>query len=120
MHHTAAHRYDPQRAGIPADPFWEFVSGPAHAGAFPASPLDPTFVPEPVFARGAPCDNVSPAEGFQHFGEVTISGGRFRVDLRDQDGAALWSTTLDSGRATGSGTGFEPDSTTSSPRIRGP
>lgn len=95
VHYTAAHRYTPERVGVAADPFWEFVSGPAHAGAFPAGPLDPTFAPEAVFTRSPPREDTSPAEGFQHFGEVLISGGRLRVDLRDQDGTSLWSTTLD-------------------------
>lgn len=95
VHYTAAHRYTPERAGIAADPFWEFVSGPAHAGAGPVSPLDPTFAPEAVFTRAPASGSVGPAGGFQHFGEVTIAGGRLRVDLRDQDGASLWSTTLD-------------------------
>ncbi|MDL5156362.1 alkaline phosphatase D family protein [Actinomycetospora termitidis] len=94
VHYTAANRYTPERAGIAADPFWEFVSGPAHAGAFPASPLDPTFGPEQVFVHAPTTSNVSPAEGFQHFGEVSISGGRLRVDLRDATGASLWSTEL--------------------------
>lgn len=95
VHHTAAHRYTPERAGIPADPFWEFVSGPAHSGAFPAGPLDQTLAPEQLFVHAPTRENTSPAEGFQHFGEVTISGGRLRVDLRDAAGASLWSTTLD-------------------------
>ncbi|MEJ2890431.1 alkaline phosphatase D family protein [Actinomycetospora aeridis] len=95
VHYTAANLYTPEQAGIAADPFWEFVSGPAHAGAFPASPLDPTLAPQQVFVRAPDRADVSPAEGFQHFGEVTISGGRLRVDLRDADGVGLWSTTLD-------------------------
>ena len=94
VHYTAANRYTPERAGVAADPFWEFVSGPAHAGAFPASPLDPTFGPEQVFVHAPTRADVSPAEGFQHFGEVSISGGRMRVDLRDATGASLWSTEL--------------------------
>jgi alkaline phosphatase D len=33
MHYTAAHRYSPDRARFQDfDPFWEFVSGPLHAG----------------------------------------------------------------------------------------
>lgn len=74
VHYTAAHRYDPGRAGITADPFWEFVSGPAHAGPGTGNDLDPTFGPE---------------------GEVTVAGGRLRVDPRDQAGSSLWTTTLD-------------------------
>ena len=43
----------------------------------------------------APTQDTSPLDGFQHFGEVTISGGRLRVDLRDAAGSSLWSTSLD-------------------------
>jgi alkaline phosphatase D len=33
MHYTAAHYYDPNKAVFQDfDPFWEFVSGPLHAG----------------------------------------------------------------------------------------
>ena len=35
MHYTAAHRYDPNRAVFQDfEPFWEFVSGPLHAGTW--------------------------------------------------------------------------------------
>ncbi|MGN9910913.1 alkaline phosphatase D family protein [Phytohabitans sp. LJ34] len=97
VHYTAAHHYDPARAAV-ADftPFWEFVSGPAHAGAFGPNALDGTFGPRAVFVHAPPRANTSPAEGFQHFGEVLIDGetGAFRVDLRDADGASLFNTTL--------------------------
>ncbi|GIF16099.1 alkaline phosphatase D family protein [Actinoplanes teichomyceticus] len=97
VHYTAAHHYDPARAAV-ADftPFWEFVSGPAHAGAFGPNALDGTFGPEAVFVHAPPVANTSPALGYQHFGEVEIDGesGAFTVHLRDRDGVALWSTTL--------------------------
>ena len=43
-----------------------------------------------------PVANTSPADGFQHFGEVRIDGGSgaFTVHLRDRDGVSLWPTTL--------------------------
>lgn len=77
-------------------PFWEFVSGPAHAGAFGPNALDGTFGPRAVFVHAPTRANTSPAEGFQHFGEVVIDGetGALRVDLRDADGASLFNTTL--------------------------
>ena len=35
MHYTAAHYYDPNKAVFQDfDPFWEFVSGPLHAGTW--------------------------------------------------------------------------------------
>jgi phosphodiesterase/alkaline phosphatase D-like protein len=46
VHYTAAHRYDPARATVgDFTPFWEFVSGPANAGAFGPNALDGTFGP---------------------------------------------------------------------------
>jgi alkaline phosphatase D len=97
VHYTAAHHYDPARAAVgDFTPFWEFVSGPAHAGAFGPNALDKTFGPELVYVNAPPAPNTSPAFGFQHFGEVSIDGasGDFTVYLRDREGAALWSTTL--------------------------
>jgi alkaline phosphatase D len=96
VHYTAAHHYAPERAAFTGfDPFWEFVSGPLHAGAFGPNPLDPTFGPEAVFVQAPPAPNTSPAQGFQHFGEVEVApDGELRVTLRGQDGRELWSTTL--------------------------
>ncbi|MEJ3749679.1 alkaline phosphatase D family protein [Actinomycetes bacterium KLBMP 9797] len=97
VHYTAAHHYDPARAAVPDfTPFWEFVSGPAHAGAFGPNALDGTFGPRVAFVHAPPRANTSPAEGYQHFGEVAVDGesGAFTVHLRDQDGRSLWSTTL--------------------------
>ncbi|MFI7597318.1 alkaline phosphatase D family protein [Actinoplanes sp. NPDC049681] len=97
VHYTAAHHYDPARAAVQDfTPFWEFVSGPAHAGGFGPNALDGTFGPEARFVHAPPVANASPAEGFQHFGEVRIDGrsGDLRVDLRDRDGVSLWNTTL--------------------------
>jgi alkaline phosphatase D len=96
VHYTAAHHYAPERAAFTEfDPFWEFVSGPLHAGAFGPNPLDATFGPEAVFVQAPPAPNTSPAAGFQHFGEVEVApDGELRVTLRGQDGQELWSTTL--------------------------
>jgi alkaline phosphatase D len=97
VHYTAAYHYDPARAAVREfTPFWEFVSGPAHAGGFGPNKLDATFGPQAVFVHAPPRPNISPAEGFQHFGEVAIDGesGAMTVHLRDQDGVSLWSTTL--------------------------
>jgi alkaline phosphatase D len=44
MHYTAAHYYDPNRAVFQDfDPFWEFVSGPLHAGTWGPGNLDNTL-----------------------------------------------------------------------------
>lgn len=97
VHYTAAHYYSPDRAAISDfDPFWEFVSGPLHAGAFGPNTLDPTFGPVAEFTHVPPRANASPLEGFQHFGEVNVDGGSgaLTVDLRDGQGVSLWSKTL--------------------------
>jgi alkaline phosphatase D len=47
VHYTAAHWYDPSAAKFQQfDPFWEFVSGPIHAGTFGPGELDQTFGPQ--------------------------------------------------------------------------
>ncbi|MGM1057816.1 alkaline phosphatase D family protein [Saccharothrix sp. Mg75] len=96
VHYTAAHHYSPQRASFTDfDPFWEFVSGPLHAGAFGPNALDPTFGPEAVFVNAPPVANTTPLDGFQHFGEVEVSrDGELTVHLRDLRGASLWTKTL--------------------------
>jgi alkaline phosphatase D len=97
VHYTAAHHYSPERASFADfDPFWEFVSGPVNAGAFGPNVLDPTFGPEVAFVNAPPRANMSPLEGFQHFGEVEILGetGELTVRLRDQDAGILFSKSL--------------------------
>jgi alkaline phosphatase D len=98
VHYTAAHHYDPARAAIgDFTPFWEFVSGPANAGAFGPNVLDATFGPQAVFVHAPPVANTSPLDSaYQHFGEVEIDGRSraLSVRLRDGSGAVLWSTTL--------------------------
>ncbi|MGI5176304.1 alkaline phosphatase D family protein [Dactylosporangium sp. CA-152071] len=97
VHYTAAHHYDPARAAIQDfTPFWEFVSGPANAGAFGPNALDATFGPQAAFVHAPPRANASPMEGFQHFGQVDIDPHTraLTVRLRDLDGAVLWTTTL--------------------------
>ena len=75
-----------------SDKWWERTN----AGAFGPNALDGTFGPEAVFVNAPPVANTSPAQGFQHFGEVEIDGksGAFTVNLRDREGRSLWSTTL--------------------------
>jgi len=101
VHYTAAHRYDPGRARFQDfDPFWEFVSGPLHAGTYGPNTLDRTFGPEVVFEK-APSKNegpnLPPSSGMQFFGHVKIDGKteQLTVTLRDVGDTALWSTTLD-------------------------
>ncbi|MFJ2949325.1 alkaline phosphatase D family protein [Streptomyces sp. NPDC087226] len=97
VHHTSAQHYQPSRAAFDDfEPFWEFVSGPLNAGAFPAVALDGTFGPERVWVKAPAASNVSPAGGFQFFGEVDIDGGsgELTVRMREQDGTVLFTRTL--------------------------
>ncbi|WP_030927823.1 alkaline phosphatase D family protein [Streptomyces sp. NRRL S-646] len=101
VHHTSAQHYDPTRAAFKDfEPFWEFVSGPLNAGAFPANALDNTFGPDRVFVKAPTTANVSPAQGYQFFGEVDIDGdsGELTVRLREYDGTVLFTQVLQPGR----------------------
>ncbi|MEO3752171.1 alkaline phosphatase D family protein [Streptomyces sp. B6B3] len=101
VHYTSAQHYRPDAAGFTDfEPFWEFVSGPLNAGSFPANELDPTFGPERVFLRAPDRANVSPAEGYQFYGEVEIDGdgGELTVRLREVGGDVLFQQTLQPGR----------------------
>jgi alkaline phosphatase D len=101
VHYTAAHYYDPNKAAFQDfEPFWEFVSGPIHAGSFPRNELDSTFGPQLIYAKAptlAQGVNQSPATEFQFFGHVAIEGdtGVMTVTLKDVDDRALWSTKLE-------------------------
>jgi alkaline phosphatase D len=99
VHYTAAHYYDPNKAAFQDfDPFWEFVSGPIHAGTFGPNELDKTFGPEVKYLKAPEPgqENLSPAAGLQFFGHVKIAGstGVMTVTLRDAADAALWSVDL--------------------------
>jgi alkaline phosphatase D len=99
VHYTAAHYYDPNKAAFQDfDPFWEFVSGPIHAGTFGPNELDKTFGPEVKYVKAPEPgqENLSPAAGLQFFGHVKIAGnsGVMTVTLRDAANAALWSVDL--------------------------
>lgn len=94
VHYTAAHFYDPRKARFTDfDPFWEFVSGPMHAGTFGPGRTDDTFGPQVVFQKSPPKgqSNLPPSAGMQFFGEVHISGKTraMTVTLRDLAGARL-------------------------------
>jgi alkaline phosphatase D len=100
VHYTAAHYYNPDKAQFQEfDPFWEFISGPLHAGSFGPNELDNTFGPEVKFikAPGRDKQNLPPSAGMQFFGHVKIDGksGQMTVTLRDRADNALWSTALE-------------------------
>jgi alkaline phosphatase D len=98
VHNTAAHRYDPARAKFTDfDPFWEFVSGPIHAGTFGPNKLDDTFGPAVVFQKSSNGRGLlPPSAGMQFFGEVEINGKteEMTVWLRDASGAALFRQSI--------------------------
>jgi len=101
VHYTAAHYYDPNKAAFQDfEPFWEFVSGPIHAGTFGPSALDRTFGPELVYIKAPSKEqgqNLPPSEGLQFFGHVAIDGAsqQMTVTLKDIDDRSLWAKTLD-------------------------
>jgi alkaline phosphatase D len=78
MHYTAAHYYDPNAAVFQDfEPFWEFISGPIHAGTWHPQQLDNTFGPRAVFQKGCgkdQRDDLAPCFGLQFFGHVSIAG----------------------------------------------
>lgn len=100
VHYTAAHYYDPNRAVFQDfDPFWEFVSGPLHAGTFGPNNLDNTFGPQIRYVKAPSKEqgqNLAPSEGMQFFGQVAIDGTTeaMTVTLKDVEDRALWSTTI--------------------------
>jgi alkaline phosphatase D len=101
MHYTAAHHYDPNRAVFQDfEPFWEFVSGPLHAGTWGPAPLDNTFGPQVRFQKGCTAEqgeNLAPCFGLQFFGRVDIDGstGVMTVTLKDVGDQDLWSVQIE-------------------------
>jgi alkaline phosphatase D len=101
MHYTAAHHYDPNRAVFREfDAFWEFVSGPLHAGTWAPGELDNTFGPKAMFSKGCSAEqgeNLAPCFGLQFFGRVDIDGktGVMTVTLKDVDDSNLWSVDIE-------------------------
>ncbi len=101
MHYTAAHFYDPNRAVFQDfEPFYEFVSGPLHAGTWGPAPLDNTFGPQVLFQKGCSAEqgeNLAPCFGLQFFGRVDIDGqsGIMTVSLKDVEDRNLWSIPIE-------------------------
>jgi alkaline phosphatase D len=101
VHYTAAHYYDPDKAAFQDfEPFWEFVSGPIHAGTYGPEVLDQTFGPEAKYVKApaaGDAQGVGPAAGLQFFGHVAIAADTrvMTVTLRDTADTALWSVALE-------------------------
>lgn len=103
VHYTAAHHYHPERARFTDfEPFWEFVTGPLHAGTFGPNELDDTFGPEVAFSKAPPegAANLPPSEGLQFFGQVDVDCDSevMTVRLKDLDGTTLFTKRLDPDR----------------------
>ena len=85
------------------DPFWEFMSGPVHAGTFGPNKPDNTFGIEVKYMKApAPGQvNLPPSANMQFFGEAMIDAktGAFKVMLKDWNNVTLWSTELAPKRA---------------------
>ncbi|MFO1066790.1 MAG: alkaline phosphatase D family protein [Pirellulales bacterium] len=99
VHYAASHYYDPAKAVFQDfDPFWEFVSGPLHAGTFGPGVFDNTFGPQLKF-KSIPDGmkgNRPPSDGFQFFGHVKIDGRTKALTVTHYDAAGknLWSIEL--------------------------
>lgn len=101
VHYTAAHYYNPDKAQFQDfEPFWEFVSGPLHAGTFGPNGMDATFGGEVKFVKAPAPDqgfNLPPSEGLQFFGLVDIDAAteQMTVRLMDRADTELYAVTLD-------------------------
>ncbi|MCY2982159.1 MAG: alkaline phosphatase D family protein [Planctomycetota bacterium] len=99
VHYAASHYYDPSKAVFQDfDPFWEFVSGPLHAGTFGPGEFDNTFGPQLKF-KGIPDGmkgNRPPSDGFQFFGLVKIDAKTRAMTVTHYNtaGKNLWSIDL--------------------------
>jgi len=100
LHYTAAHHFNPNRAVFQDfEPFWEFVSGPIHAGTWTPSVLDKTFGLRVIYQNAASVqqgNNLAPCFGLQFFGQIAIDGatGILTVKLKDVGDRTLWSIEL--------------------------
>lgn len=100
VHYAAAHRYTPEKAQFKDfDPFWEFVSGPMHAGTFGPTRLDNTFGPTLEFLsipKGMK-GNRPPSAGFQFFGGMVLDPKTrgLTVTQHNRAGKELYSVTLE-------------------------
>lgn len=99
VHHCSSIYHDPGKAVFQEfDPFWEFISGPLHAGTFSPPPADNTFGPETRFL-GIPKTmkaNRPPSDGYQFFGTMKIDGKTEELTVThwDVNGKNLWNITL--------------------------
>jgi alkaline phosphatase D len=98
VHFPAAIFYDAAQASFrDFEPFWEFVIGPTHAGAFgPADnlPLDTSFGARYDFKISPPAANLPPPHN-QFFGSAEIdAAGRFIARIHDTRGQVVYQRAL--------------------------
>jgi alkaline phosphatase D len=103
VHYCAAHYYDASVARFQDfDSFWEFVSGPLHAGSFGPSLLDDTFGTTVIFEKSPPAEqsNLAPSAGLQFFGQVDLDHRTkaLTVALKDLNGVEIFSQELEATR----------------------
>ncbi|MEQ8699023.1 MAG: alkaline phosphatase D family protein, partial [Bauldia litoralis] len=98
VHYTAAHYYDPNKARFQDfEPFWEFVSGPIHAGSFGPGAMDNTFGPVVKYSKDPGGKvNLPPSAGLQFYGHVAIDAktGMMTVRLKDIGNTELYKVDL--------------------------
>ncbi|MBF2005384.1 MAG: alkaline phosphatase D family protein [Chlorogloeopsis fritschii C42_A2020_084] len=101
VHYPAAISYEPARAFFKDfNPFWEFVIGPIHAGAFGSNDLDPSFGPKYEFiqAPGTQTPKLpqnSPPPNVHSFGSVEVNAqGELTVYIHDITGKVLYKKVL--------------------------
>jgi alkaline phosphatase D len=95
VHYAAAHHYDPARTqGLAFTPFWEFVGGPIHAGAFGPNPLDPTFGPKVMWQKAVGEGMGAPWDDYANFGSIEVFPDGVHVRQHGVSGE-WWSMTLD-------------------------
>jgi alkaline phosphatase D len=98
VHFAAAIHYHPDRAAFKEfSPFWEFISGPLHAGGFGPNKLDKTFGPEYRWKRAPAKSGDGPGHGYAMFGSVRIDAKTkgMRVAQHGIDGKELWAQEIE-------------------------
>lgn len=96
VHFAAAISYDPVRATYSDfNPFWEFVIGPVHAGAFGPGDLDESFGPRYEYLRAPGTEGFTvqnlPPPNLQSFGAVSVDDdGELTVRIHDITGTLLY------------------------------
>jgi alkaline phosphatase D len=74
VHYAANIHYHPARAAAfkEFDPFWEFITGPLHAGGFGPNQLDKTFGPEYRWKQAPKHSADGPGHGYGFFATVKV------------------------------------------------